>query len=134
MRATLVSNNRVNLIENYCASGLQHPASAFTSQQDVERFRSSDDDMRWPFRHRRAFRRRGVACANQSADVHLGQSHCGEFFLNALERELKIALDVVAESFQWRHVDDVGCIVEFSFNTEPHEVVDCGKKCRESFS
>src|SRR5215813_4538049 len=100
MRATLITDNRMNLIENHCACGFEHPTSTITCQQNVERFRCRYDYMRRSLRHRRTLRRGRVARAHESPDVHFGKTHCSELFADPFEWELKITLDVVAESFE----------------------------------
>ncbi len=45
-----------------------------------------------------------------------------------------IALDIVAQRFQGRDVNDMRCVVELPFNAQAHQVVDGGQKCRQSFT
>ena len=74
--------------------------------------------MRRPFGHRRALASRRVAGPDKRPDVDLRQTKRAQFFLNAGQRNLQIALDVVAEGFERRNVNDVRGIVEFSFNAQ----------------
>src|SRR6185369_15656709 len=101
----------MDLVENERASRFQHPPSAFAGQQNVKRLRRGDNDVRRTLRHRGAFSSGRVAGANQGANVYLGQAEGLEFRLNSLQRDLEISLHVIAESFQWRDVDDVGGVV-----------------------
>jgi hypothetical protein len=47
---------------------------------------------------------------------------------------LQIALDVVAECFERGNVNDVRGVVEFSFDSEAHQVIDSGQKGGECFA
>ena len=64
VRAALVADYCVNLVDNQCARGFQHPPSTFAGQQDVKRLRSGDDDVWRTFRHRGAFGCWGIAGAH----------------------------------------------------------------------
>src|SRR5215208_6476474 len=97
MRATLVADDSVNLVKDECARGFEHPATAFTGQEDVERFGSRDDDVRGTLRHRGSLGGWCVAGANECANVNFRQSERFQFFLNSFERDLEISLHVVAE-------------------------------------
>ena len=101
MRATLVVNHRVNLIDNQRACRAEHSAAAIAGQQDVERLRGGDDDVRRLLRHRYAIFRRSVACAHQRANLNALDARGCEIFLNPAQRRLQIDLDIVAERFQW---------------------------------
>src|SRR5689334_4496505 len=98
----------MNLIENESSRSFQHATPAIAREQNVERLRRSDDDVWRALRHCSSFGSRCVAGANESANVDFRQPERFQLLLNSLERNLEIALHVVAECFQRRDVDDVG--------------------------
>ncbi len=134
MRTALVADDRVNLVKNQCARRLQHATAAFAGQQNVERFGRRHDNMRRPLGHRRALARRRVAGPDKRSNVDLRQTQRAQFFLNAGERDLQVALDVVAQSFERRNVNDVRGVVEFAVDAETHQIINRGQKSGESFT
>ena len=124
VRTALVAHDRMDFVNNQRARCFQHPPAAFARQQNVERLGRRHDNVRRTLGHRHALGRGRVAGAHERADVNFGQSHCLKLLLNSFERCLQIALNVVAERFQWRDVDYVRAVVEFSFESEPDEIVN----------
>ena len=74
MAAALVRRQRVDLVDDHRAGGRQHRAAGFRSQQDVERFRRGDDDVRRPAPHALALARGRIAGAHPGADIDIGQA------------------------------------------------------------
>ena len=60
MRAALVRRHGVDLVDDHRARGRQHRAAGIGAEQDVERLRRGDEDMRRPPAHAR--RARPAAC------------------------------------------------------------------------
>ena len=134
MGAAFVADHRVNFVEDKRARRLQHAPATFAGQQNVERFRRRHDDVRRPLGHRRAFARGRVAGPDKRANIDFGQTQRAQFFLNPGQRNLQIALNVVAERFERRNVNDVSGVVEFSFDAEAHQIVNGGQKGGQSFT
>ena len=64
----LFGRDGVDLVDDHGARGRQHLAAGLRAEQDVERFRRRDDDVRRPAAHALAFARRRVAGAHPGAD------------------------------------------------------------------
>ena len=114
----------MDLIDDERAGRLQHATPAVAGQQDVQRFGSSYNNMRRAFGHRSALAGRCVTCSNKCPDINLRQTQRSQFFLNAGQRHLQIALDIIAESLERRDINDVSDVVEFSFHAQSHQVID----------
>ena len=110
MTAAFAGNQRVDFIHDHRARGLQHSATGFRAQQDVQRFRRGHHDVRRPFAHRVAFGLRGVAGAHRGADFDVGRTHSFEFGTNAFDRHFQIDAHVVGQRLQRRHVHDGGFV------------------------
>ena len=74
VRCPLVSRNRVDFIDDHCFHVAQDAAALFGGQQDVERFRRGDQDVRRPSQHLLAFMHQRIAGANRGADLWHQQS------------------------------------------------------------
>ena len=106
MRATLVVGHGVDFIHNHGAGRTQHASRAFRGQQNVQRFRRSDQNVGRPLAHLLAFPHGRVAGAHGGADGReqdsLFSGQRGDFG----ERRVQIFADIVAERFERRDVDD----------------------------
>src|SRR6185503_798060 len=134
MRTAFVAYHGMNLIEDERARRLQHPSSAFTCEKDVERFRSGDHDVRRPLDHRSALSGWRVARPNECAYVNFRQTHLAQLLLDSFERNLQVALDVVAQRLQGRDINYVSGVVELAGNSQANQVVNCRKESSERFS
>jgi hypothetical protein len=101
--AAFARGERVDLVRDERARGLQHRATAHSREQDVERFGRGDQDVRRRLRHRRAFARRRVARTHDHAHFGQGRIERAQFG----ERLLQVLLHVVGKRAQRRHVDDL---------------------------
>jgi hypothetical protein len=108
VRAPLVAHQRVDLVDDHGADGLQHPPAAVAREQQVERLGRRDQHVGGPPRHRGPLARRRVAGPHQHAD--LGQVRRRRADL--AERRLEVLLDVVGEGPQRRDVEDLGLVRE----------------------
>ena len=118
VRPALVAGDGVDLVHDDCAHAPQHGAPALAGQQDVERLRGRDQDVRRPPPHRRARRRQRVSRAHQ--DAHLRQRRVARAQL--LERRLQVLLHVVAERFEGGDIKDLGGFGQTV--ALPHQIVD----------
>ena len=110
MRATLAADQSVDFIDDHGADGGQHAPAAVAGQQDVDRFRGGDQDVRRRLRHAGADVRGRVASADLSAD---GELHCAvlkQSGVNGFQRPIEVFLNVVAERLQRRDVKDAGFV------------------------
>ena len=110
MRAALVPHEGMDLVHDHAAHGREHPAAAVAGQQEVQRFRRRDQDVRRPLGHRRALALWRVARSHLHA--HLGQALVGGADLG--QGTLKVLLDVVGQGTQRRDVEDVRFVGELT--------------------
>ena len=97
MRASLVVGNRVNLVNDHGFDGLQDFAALRGGQQDVERFRCGDQNMRGMNQERSPFMRQCIAGANGGTDRRHQHSTLPGQLQNFGQRTLEIFLNVVAQ-------------------------------------
>ena len=69
MRAAPVVHHSVDLVHNECPHRIQHPATGLRSEQEIQRFRRSNEDVRRLLDERLALRGGGITGANFSAHV-----------------------------------------------------------------
>ena len=69
VRAALVAGDRVDLVDDHRAQLAERRAALLGGQQDVQRLRRGDEDVRRPLRHLRALAGRRVAGAHRDADL-----------------------------------------------------------------
>ena len=131
MRAALVRRHGMDLVDDHGPRGRQHLTAGLRAEQDVERFRRGDDDVRRAAAHALALARRRVAGAHPGADVHVGQALRLQRFANAGQRRFQIAVDVVRQRLERRDVDDLGLVREAAVEPLPHQRVDRREKCRQ---
>ena len=110
MRAALVVDHGVDLVDDHRRNRAQHPAATVRGEQDVERLRCRHQDVRRLLEHRGARRGRGVAGADRGPDRDLGLAAFPQPLEDAGERLLEVALDVVRQRLERRHVDDLGTL------------------------
>ena len=70
VRAAPRFEHGVDLVDDHDARGLQHLARALRGQQQVQRLRRRDEDVRRRAQHRRALALRRVAAAHRRGDAH----------------------------------------------------------------
>ena len=122
--AALVGGERMDLVDDDRARGREHLAAGDAGEQDVQRFRRGDDDVRRTAAHAGALRLRRVAGAHQGADVRVRQAlglECGAY---AYKRGGQVFLDVVGQCLERRDVDHVGLVGQPALNAFAHQPVD----------
>src|SRR5215510_5877858 len=134
MRAAFITNERMNFIDDQGPGRAEHISAAVAGQQKIERFGSGHDNVRRPARHLRAVGWRSVTGSDERANFELRQSHLPQLCLNTFERLLQIALDVIAERFERRDVDDLSSIFKSTLDSLTYEIIDGREKCRKSFT
>ena len=132
--SALVADKRVDLVDDDRTRALQHATARLTGQQDVERLRGRHENVWWPLDDGRALRSGCVAGAHKGSNRHRGQAALVELGGNPIQRLLQVALDVVAERFERRHVDDVDLIFEFAVDADAHQLVDGREKRRQGLA
>ena len=107
MRAALVRRQRMDLVDDHGPRGREHRAAGIGAEQDVERLRRGDDDVRRAAAHALALAARRVAGAHPGPDLHVRQALRAQGLADAGKRRFQVALDVVRERLQRRDVDDL---------------------------
>ena len=131
MGAALVRCDGVDLVDDHRPGGLEHRAPGFRAEQDVERFRRRHQDVRRTAPHPVALGGGRVACPDPGADFDIGDPALSQLLPDAGERGFEVAMDVVRQRFQRRHVDDLRRIGKRALETLAHEIVDRRQKGRE---
>ena len=134
MRAAFVRRDRMNFIDDDRARRRQHLAAGFRAEQDIERLRRGDEDVRWTAAHALAFGGRRVPGAHPAADLDIGQAASAELLANAGQGYFQIAVNVVRQRFQRRDIDHLRLIGQLAFEGLPNQRVDGGEKCGKRFA
>ncbi len=134
MRAAFVAGDRVDLIDDHGAAGGEHVAPRLRTEQNVQRFRGGHDDVRRLAPHARTFGLRCVSRAHHRANGHVRQIQGREFFTNTHQRCVEIALNVVRQRLQRRHVDHAGLIRQGRLHSLLDELIDRREEGREGLA
>ena len=124
MRAALVAGESVEFIDNHVADGGELLAELRRGQQDEQRLRRRDENVRRPPKHRSALARGRVARPKTGADAREIDARRGADVAHAVERLLEIEPDVVGERLQRRNVQDRDFIAERVARGVEHQTVD----------
>ena len=128
MRAALVVGDRVNLIHDHRLHIPQDGAAFLGGQQNVQRLRCSNQDVRRPLQHRAPFVHERVAGAHRGADLRHEQTALAGQLQNFSQRHLEVLLDVVSQCLQRGDVEHLGAILQASGKSLTHQAVDAGQK------
>ena len=109
-------------------------AALFRGQQDVERFRRGDQNVRRAPQHGAALVHQRVAGAHGHADFRHQQAALAGLLQDFAERDLEIFLNVVAQRLERRDVEDFGCVCELAGQRLAHQAVNAGQERRQRFS
>ena len=112
MCAALVRRHGVNFIHDDGPDVVQHPAALLGREQQVERFRRRDQDVRRPPDHLLARRAGGVAGADRDADLRPREPRRLGPLRNFGQGLVQILLDVVTERFERGDVHDLCAVFE----------------------
>ena len=74
------------------------------------------------------------AARTHHRDVYVRSGLAGKQRLDFGQRCLQVLLNVIAERLQWRDVQNLSAIPEFSRERLPHQPVNAGEECRKSLS
>jgi hypothetical protein len=124
MGTALIRRHGVNLVDDHGADGGEHRAPGFRPEQDVERFRRGDDDVRRAAAHAFALARGRIAGPHPGADVHVRQALLAQGLANAGKRRFEVALDVVRQCLERGDIDDLRLVREPAVEPLAHQRVD----------
>ena len=106
MRAPLVPGHGMNLVDDHAADAPQQGAAALGGEQQKERFRRGDQDLRRMLEHGGPGRSRGIAAAQGHAQLGHRISPAAGRVGDLLEGIAQVVLDIRRERLEGRHVDD----------------------------
>ena len=124
MCAALVRCDGVDFIHDDRARGRQHGTAGRRTEQDVKRLRRGDEDVRRPAAHAFSFTGWSIAGVYPGPDIDIWQSAFAQRLPDAGERCLQVALDVVGQRLQWRHVDHLRLVGEPAFEALADQTID----------
>src|SRR5713226_8264078 len=124
----------MDFIDDDRLHGAQNLPASLSGEQEIKRFGSGDQDVRWLSKHSLALAGRRVARADESADLRTIRPFLTSQLENLRERSLKITLNVVGQRSQGGDIDDVGLVPQFSRECKSKQRVETCQECRESFS
>ena len=132
--AAFVRRDRMNFVDDHRSCGRQHLAAGFRAQQDVERLRRRHHDMGRAAAHALALGRRRIAGPYPGANIDGSQSAPAEMVANSGQRHFQIAVDIVRERLERRHIDHLGFVTEITAQSLANEAVNRCKECRQGFA
>ncbi len=131
VRAAARANHRMDLVDDDRADGTEEAAAALRREQQVERLRGRDQDVRRDAQHGGALGLRGVARADSGRDARrLEALRLGEL-PDSAARLREVLVDVGAQRLERRHVNDAHFVGQWRVSPFAHEVVDGGKERRQ---
>src|SRR5581483_12443143 len=106
VRAAAAADDRVNFVDDDRTDGAQRLAAALRGQQQIERFRCRDQNVRRRPENLRAFRCCRVAGADRGGDLRrVDAGRFGEL-LNAAARNREVLVHIRAQRLERRYVDN----------------------------
>ena len=114
VRPAPVADHRVNLIDDQCANRGEHLPSGHRGEQQIKRFRRRHKNVRRFPGNGLPLRGRRVARADLGAHFHVAALACPQRGADSGERFLEVLMNVVAEGFEGRDVQDPRLVLERS--------------------
>ena len=140
--APLVAHHRVDFVHDHRFDGAQRLTAALGGEHQIERLGRDDQDVRRALDDRLPLRGRRVARAHRGADArHRRAAQCA--LLRPRPRQLRdfpqrlfeVALDVVAQRFERRDVEDARLVGQLAgLLAQPHQIVDRGEERGQRFA
>ena len=112
MGSPLVGHHGVDFVDDDRADVGEHSPAAFAGEQNVERLGRRHEDVRWLLHHLRSHVRRRVPGAHGSSDVDVVVAQFFEGPADPFERRLEVLVDVVAECFERRDIENTDAILQ----------------------
>ena len=106
MGAAAAPDHRVDLVDDHGAYGSQHLAAALGRQQEIQRLRRGDQNVRRRAEHRRALVLRGIAGSDRGRNRRGADAPRLGRPAESAPRLGQVLVDVRAQRFQRRDVDD----------------------------
>ena len=114
----------MDLVHDHRAHGAEHRPAALGGQEQVERLRGGDQDVRGRAQHRSAARRGRVPGAHRGTDADGGQPRLHGPLADGGERLLEVLVDVGAERLEGRDVEDPHFVLKTMLEPLAQQLVD----------
>src|ERR1700722_10640867 len=134
MHAALVIGYGVNLVDDYSLNIAQDDAALLGREQNVKRFGGSDENVRRAFEHSLPVFHQSVTRANRGSNCRHQQAALARHLQNFSQRNLKILLNVIAQRFERRNIEDLSAVLQFASERLTDEPVDAGEKSCQRFA
>ena len=134
VRAALVVGHGVDFVQDNGSHILEAAPAALRGEQDVQRFRRGNQDVRRVFRHLLALGLRRIAGAHRGSDGGQGQAATCRQRLNILQRPFKVLLDVVGQRLERRHVHHLGSVRQSLAQALANQLVNAGQEGGQGFA
>ena len=131
MGAAFVRRDSMDFVDDHRPSARQHLAPGLRAKQNVKRLRRRHQDVRRTAAHPLALGGGRVTRSDPGADFDIGKPAPTQLLPDAGQRRLEVAMDVVRQRLERRHIDDLRRIGERPLETLSHQLVDRSQKCRE---
>jgi hypothetical protein len=128
VRAALVVGDGVNLIHDHGAHAGEVLAALAGGQQQVERLRRGDQDVRRMLEHREALFGQSVSGAHGGADLGAQIAALHGELLYLSERAVEVLLHVVGERLERRDIDDLRLRGEIAGERGAQQLVDADQE------
>ena len=134
MCAALVVCHGMDFIDNHGFHVPQNRAAFLGGEKDVQRLGSSHQNMRRPLQHGAALVHQRVPGAHRGANLRHQQTALPRHLQDFSERDFQVFLNVVAQSFQRRDVEDFSPVVQIARQRLAHQAINAGQKCGEGLA
>jgi hypothetical protein len=128
------ADNRVDLVDDHRAHRAQHLPAAVRREEQIQRFRRRDQDVRRRAKHRGALRLCRIAGSHCRRDPRRPQSGRFGQTLDPRARLYQVPVNIGAERLQRRDIDDADFIRQRRRLTVFEQRVDGGEECGERFT
>ena len=129
VRAALVVGDGVDFVHDYGLDIAQDGAAAVGGEQNVERLRRGDQDVRRPLQHLAPLFHQRVAGADGGANLGHQQAALGGQRQNLAQRPVEVLLNVVAQRLERRDVQNFGAVAQVAVQRLAHQAIDADEKC-----
>ena len=134
MRAALVVGDGVNLVDDHRLDVAENRAAAVGGQKDVERLGRGDQDVRRALQHLAPLFHQRVAGADGGANLRHQQAALGGQCQDFAQRTFEILLNIVAQRFQRRDVENFGRVAQRAGERLSHQAINADQKGCERFA
>ena len=128
MHAPFVVGHGVNFIHNHGLHIAQDGAALLRRQQNVERLRRRNQNVRRALQHEPPVFHQSVARAHGRPDLRHQQPAISRHLQNFSQRDFKILLNVVAEGFERGNIENVGAVAQFPGEGFADEAINACQK------